>query len=249
MRTDYDLQFLQNCENEDLRALCDILMYDNDGELRISESLSNSDCYLACYPDNMRDMWKDLASELRCYGGNSLLNYLRHGQGPSYESIVYDVCKRMEVEDIDKHDTAEEMEQKLLIALSVKAIGEMTEEQARAIMEESGVVGYDYTKAGLLAALLTLRLVNKRVFIYVLESIVNMLSKILLGRGITMMGLGALSRVFGIVFGPVSWIILSGWTAWDIMGPAYRVTIPAVLQVAYMRIKYQAKFNHQEEVA
>lgn len=29
------------------------------------------------------------------------------------------------------------------------------------------------------------------------------------------------------------------------MGPAYRVTIPAVIQVAYMRAKYQAKYNSE----
>ena len=50
MKTDMDLQFLQYCNNEDLRALCDILVYDNKGELRLSESLSISDSYLSCYP-------------------------------------------------------------------------------------------------------------------------------------------------------------------------------------------------------
>ena len=30
------------------------------------------------------------------------------------------------------------------------------------------------------------------------------------------------------------------------MGPAYRVTVPAVIQVAYMRVKYQAMLNSQK---
>lgn len=75
MRPDFDLQFLQFCENEDLRILCDILMYDNNGKIRMSESISNSDEYLASYPDNMVGMWKDLASELQKFGGNSLPNF------------------------------------------------------------------------------------------------------------------------------------------------------------------------------
>ena len=33
------------------------------------------------------------------------------------------------------------------------------------------------------------------------------------------------------------------------MGPAYRVTIPVVIQVAYMRLKYQAKLKTAEQVA
>lgn len=56
MRPDSDLQFLQFCENEDLRILCDILMYDNNGKIRMSEGISNSDEYLASYPDNMIGM-------------------------------------------------------------------------------------------------------------------------------------------------------------------------------------------------
>ena len=249
MKTDMDLQFLQYCNNEDLRALCDILVYDNKGELRLSESLSISDSYLSCYPDNMRGMWRDLAAELQCYGGNTLLNLFRHGHGPKYESIVYDVCQKMGVENVGKHDTAEDMEQKLLIAVSSKAMEEMTEEQIRAVMEECGVKGYDYTRTGLLAALLTLRLVNKGVFAYVIDAILKMLMEILMVRGIIRAGFGLLSRGVGVLCGPVGWIILTGWTLWDIMGPAYRVTIPAVIQVAYMRMKYQEKLNRNEEAA
>lgn len=84
MRVDFDLQFLQFCENEDLRVLCDILMYDNNGNNRMSEDISNSDEYLASYPNNMVGMWKALASELQKFGGNTILNIFRNGHGPSY---------------------------------------------------------------------------------------------------------------------------------------------------------------------
>lgn len=243
MRPDFDLQFLQHCENEDLRILCDILMYDNEGKIRLSECISNSDEYLASYPDNMVGMWKELASELQKFGGNSILNIFRNGCGPAYEKIVYDVCKRLNVEGIDKHDTAEEMEEKLLLAISKKAIGQMTEAEIRSIMEECGIKGYDYTKAGLLAAIMALQVVNRRLFIIVINSVMRLASQILVGRGVMMVGMGILSRGIGILCGPVGWALLCGWTAWDIMGPAYRVTIPAVIQVAYMRAKYQAKSN------
>lgn len=52
MRPDFDLQFLANCENKDLRTLCDILMYNNNGEIRFSESLANTDSFISCYPNN-----------------------------------------------------------------------------------------------------------------------------------------------------------------------------------------------------
>ena len=43
--------------------------------------------------------------------------------------------------------------------------------------------------------------------------------------------------------------MLTGWTLWDLMGPAYRVTVPAVVQIAYMRVKYQASINSNSHVA
>ena len=58
-----------------------------------------------------------------------------------------------------------------------------------------------------------------------------------------MVGMGILSRFISIFCGPVGWLLLTGWTIWDIMGPAYRVTIPAVIQVAYMRTKYLSLSN------
>ena len=246
MRTDFDLQFLQYCDNEDLVSLCNILMFDNNGKLRLSESLSNNDNWLACFPYKMNAMWKDLAFELQSYGGNTLLNVFRNGQGPSYESIVYDVCKRLKVKGISKYDTAEEMEQKLLVSVSTKAIGELSEEQARSIMEECGVKGYDYSRAGLVAAIIALQVINRRVFLVVVNSVMRMLGQMLLGRGIMMAGIGGLSRGIGAMCGPIGWIILGGWTMWDMMGPAYRVTVPAVIQIAYMRVKYQSMLNVQK---
>lgn len=249
MRVDFDLQFLQFCENEDLRILCDILMYDNNGKIRLNESISDSDEYLASYPDNMIGIWKDLASELQKFGGNSIINVLRNGHGPSYEKVVYDVCKRMGVRGINKHDTAEEMEQKLLIYISQKAIGELSEKEIRSIMEEYHVEGYDYTRAGLISAIMALQIVNRRLFIIVINSVMRLSSQILVGRGVMMVGMGVLSRGIGILCGPLGWALMCGWTAWDIMGPAYRVTIPAVIQVAFMRAKYQAKSNSNSECA
>ena len=243
MRADFDLQFLQFCNNEDLRMLCDILMYDEKGKIRLNENISGSDNYLACYPDKMQSMWKDIAGELRCYGGNSLLNHFRGGNGPSYENIVSDVCKRMHVNGITSNDTVEEMEQKLLIHVTRKVIGELDESQACAIMDECGIRNYEYSKAGLLAALIALQVVNRKVFIIVIDTVMRFISRILIGRGIMYVGMGIFSRGISVLFGPIGWILVGGWTVWDILGPAYRVTIPAVIQVAYMRVKYKAMLN------
>lgn len=87
-----------------------MLTHDEEGNIRFSEKLTEKDSYIENYPDNCKSLWKDIAMELQLFGGNTFANIFRHGHGPAYESIVYDVCKEMEVENIDEHDTAEDME-------------------------------------------------------------------------------------------------------------------------------------------
>lgn len=238
MKTDKDLQFLQNCDNEDLRSLCDILVFNNDGKVRFNESLTRLRVYNTCYPDNMQGMWRELALELQRYGGNSILNFICHGVGPSYKSIVYEVCKRIKVSGISIQDTTEELEQKLLVTISSKAIGQLTEAQARAIMLEYDIQGFAFTKKGLFAALLAFQVVNRHLFVAVINSVMKTVYKALMGSGILAIGIGAFAaRGIGLCMGAVGWLVFAGWTAWNLMGPSYSVVVPAVIQIAYMRTK------------
>lgn len=72
--------------------------------------------------------------------------------------------------------------------------------------------------------------------------ITQMISKILLGRGLSLLGANMISRTLGLWGGPVGWAITIGWSVVDLASPAYRVTIPAVLQVSCMHM-YQ--FNNK----
>lgn len=73
MNQDKDLTFLATCCNEDLRTLCDILTYNEKGEVRISEQLTNSDAYIKHYPEQMKLMAKEIGEELRKYGSNTVI--------------------------------------------------------------------------------------------------------------------------------------------------------------------------------
>ncbi len=56
--------------------------------------------------------------------------------------------------------------------------------------------------------------------------IANAILKAILGRGLTIAGNAALTRTMAVLTGPIGWVITGLWTAIDIAGPAYRVTIP-----------------------
>lgn len=245
MKSDVDLTFLQHCTNNDLRVLCDILTKDNKGEIRFTEQLTNKDSYICSYPQNMKGMWQDIAAELQRYGGNTFLNLFRHGRGPSYESIVLDVCKKMGVKDLGEHDTAEDMERKLLCHVTEKMVDELSEDEIKQMMRDLEIEGRSYTKQGVMAALLLAKTVNRKLFLRIIQYLTRLVADVLVGRGVMMAGLGLLSRGTQLLFGPIGWVICCAWTAWDIAGPAYRVIVPAVLQVAYMRIQYQVQHTKQ----
>ena len=67
---------------------------------------------------------------------------------------------------------------------------------------------------------------------------VNAVLKALIGRGLSLAGNAALTRTMAILTGPIGWVITGLWTAIDIAGAEYRVTIPAVIQVAALRQKH-----------
>ena len=79
MKEDRDLQFLASCKSEDLKTLVDMMTYDKDGGIRLSEQLTDTDAYLRYYPDRLPCMWQEIANELQRFGGNTLVNICRRG--------------------------------------------------------------------------------------------------------------------------------------------------------------------------
>lgn len=71
--------------------------------------------------------------------------------------------------------------------------------------------------------------------------VVNAVSRALLGRGLTFAANSTLARTLGVVAGPIGWAVTGAWTAIDLAGPAFRVTLPAVIHVALLRKKHEAE--------
>ena len=69
----------------------------------------------------------------------------------------------------------------------------------------------------------------------------SILAKGQLGRALPFGAYVMLTRSISLLTGPVGWVLSSAWLAADIAGPAYRVTIPACMLVAWMRQKTQCQ--------
>jgi len=238
MKEDKDLLFLRQVKNEDLKTLVDILTHDTDGEVRISEQLTNTDTYLCCYPNCLNRMWKEIAGELQRFGGNTLMNLYR-GKGVAYREIVEDVCRKMNIFFYNWKDTAA-LEKGLLKKICHAVVARMSENELRDLAGQLNIKGKNPQRYMLVFALQAVIKNGGVLFTRLALYITQMISKMLLGRGLSFLEANVISRTLGFLGGPVGWAITISWSVVDLASPAYRVTIPAVLQVSCMRM-YQSK--------
>lgn len=68
--------------------------------------------------------------------------------------------------------------------------------------------------------------------------VANAVAKAVIGRGLTLAANAGLTRAMSVFAGPIGWAITGLWTAVDLAGPAYRITMPAVIQVAFLRLRH-----------
>lgn len=235
-RYDPDLEFLEKIDSADLNDLVYCLTRDKDGTARLTEELTTSALYKEHQPDH-HQYWQLIAAEIQCFGANTFVTMFRGGKGVEYREILTDVCDKMKV-NYNKNSSVETIENNLLLKVLKDALEKMSPEELRELAESVGV-----KNVGLLTAESMLG-VFQAVFraggfkSYQLTLVVvNAVMRTLIGRGLTLAGNAALTRTVAVLTGPIGWAITGAWTAVDLASAAYRVTIPAVIQVAALRQK------------
>ena len=115
---------------------------------------------------------------------------------------------------------------------------EMSESEVRELAKSMGVKDLSVTREVLIGAIQGIYRAGGFKSYQLTLVIVNAVMKALIGRGLSFAGNALLTRTMSILAGPIGWAITGVWTAVDIASPAYRVTVPAVIQVAFLRRKY-----------
>ena len=246
---DSSLHFLRRSSNEDLEPLVKYLT-----KPIITGGLSTKEKYKRRYP-NHREYVDEIAFELMLFGGNTIANLIR-GQGVPYKEIIQDVASKLKVRYTDD-DSVEKVELKILSELfrrSFDGMSDVERDEVIKAFEEAGTK-IDFSD-GVPIATVIVQIIMKssRGLAYQIATIVaNAMAKNVLGKGLKLVGLNLAKRAFigrmiGIFTGPIGWTITAIWTAIDISGPAYRVTIPCVCHIAYLRqkIKNQDDFGGDE---
>lgn len=239
---DKDLLFLAECRNDDLQTLADYLVYDpKDKKKRFNESLSDTRNYQICYPHAMKNLVIEITNELSYYGSNDIAYFVRgifgKQKGVSYREILEDVCDKLKV-NYNKTTSTELVEQYLLQKVLADAVEKMSSEEVDILCADFGLKGK-----------------QDMAHIFALGSPIYYRAIILLVQALVKrMGLAAAAyfvggRLLALLAGPVGLIITGLWAAADIAGPAYRVTIPCVILIAYMRATYKISDDKMKEYA
>jgi len=230
-------ELLDLSSNEDLEPLVEYILKAS------TERLSSSPQYKRYHPDHSRYV-DTIYEEIRLFGGNTLVNVFRR-EGPSYLEVLQDAAEKVGVKEVSKYPTIE-LEQRMIQEL-LRKVAKDSEGKARddleEAMREAGMSQKDYKafiSGASLASLLAPHLY--RIFMSrASQLIASAVAKQMLGHGLRM-GAGFVGgRAGSLLLGPVGLVLAGIWTAVDIAGPAYRVTVPCTLHIAMLRQKWMAE--------
>jgi len=236
-KDDTDLALLSYADNEMLEVLAKLLIFDKDGKNRNSESLSGNKDFINAKGDYAK-CWQPIAAEIQHFGGDSIVNLVR-GSGVKYKEILVDVCKRLKVKTDFKADSIK-IEQAMFAKIMEKTWDEMSEVEKSELLKNLKI---DPKLVGPSAMASIIAAINMGGFAsYQVAMIVaNSIAKLIMGKGLQLAANAGIARSIGVFAGPVGWIITGILTVPAITGAAFRVTLPAVIQVAAIRQQLENK--------
>lgn len=236
-RYDPDLEFLEKIDSIDLNDLVSCLTHDKDGSARLTEELTGTELYKKHHP-NHHQYWELIAAEIQCFGANTFVTLFRGGKGVEYREILIDVCDKMKV-NYNKDSSVEIIENNLLLKVLKDALDKMPADELRKLAESVGMKNIHlFTPESMLGVFQAVFRAGGFKSYQLTLVIVNAILKAMIGRGLSFAGNAALTRSVAVLTGPIGWAITGAWTAVDIASAAYRVTIPAVIQIAALRQKH-----------
>lgn len=242
-RYDSDLEFLRRLSSNDLKDLFDVLVYDEDGTLRINEELTNSTEYKR-YGRDYAKYPRRIAEELQCYGSNTFINFFRN-EGVLYKEILCDACDHLKVNYNEKSPTSL-IEKNMLSKLLKDSLEKMSGREIKELGHELGMTNIDKVigenKQVLIASVLTLFQAGGSHSYALAISVADAMVRQTLGHGLSsVVSKVVLKKTLGILAGPIGWVITGALVSINLAGPAYRVTVPACVLIATLRLKLKAK--------
>lgn len=218
-RRDKDLEFLAKVSTKDLKPLVEIL---TNGKYTFNQNLDKRDPRDPAY-------WTYVAEQIQLYGGDTIMNILRLGDGVLYREVLTDVCDKYKI-TYKKEDIVADIEKRLVRKIFSESWENLNQEQKREILI-SAKVPCTASMLALGGGLVVSSLVTagSQIGYFLMRDFIYSIIVSLVGRTAITFGL---SRAITIWAGPIG-IAVSAICSFS--GTAYRVTIPACLTVAMLR--------------
>jgi uncharacterized protein YaaW (UPF0174 family) len=241
---DMDLvPLLRQASNEELAPLVEYIL--NKGGW--SAELDATIVFKKHYP-NHRMYADDIAAEIQMFGANTLTsNLFRKGRGVPYREIVRDVARRCDVKS-QWRANVEDIEAGIVEAVLTRACPPMTPDERKIALSSLQVHEVQGLKgAASIGALQTA--IQAGGFLPYQAAVVvsNGLAHATLGHGLSYAANAALTKGMAIFAGPVGWAFTALLGSMALGGPAYRVTIPCVVQVALIRQMWSRRLEEERK--
>lgn len=250
---------LENSDVEDIHILVDYITDNGKGRIALASDVCERLKTAKDTGNYNRSDLIDISYEIRRFGGNTLTNLYRDARWAlfghtnpissaldkvlphstntvDYDEIVRDVGSHLKV-NFSKSDSLLVLEDEILKKLLKDSFEKMSPEERKSVLDELGVSDLSLlAPAATAAALLAGKMAGFATYKIALM-VANAVARSLLGKGLTFAGNAMLTRSISYVLGPIGWVIAGLWTLADMASPAFRVTVPCVVQIAYMRQK------------
>lgn len=231
------LAALSAAEAEDLIVLADHITDAGKGRLALASEVKAALLDAKSRRKFSSGALQLLVREVQHFGGNSVTNLFRRN-GVPYAEVVRDVLEHLGGK-AGADETAQSMELKVLEQLVSSAWDKMDAAQRAELVKSLGSGAGDASQSAVLAAVRRGGPVALQAALLVSSAFVQMSLGMagIAGTGATLVG----GRAVGAFLGPIG-IALSGvWGAYSLTRQAYRVTVPCVVQIAYIRQKQAVK--------
>lgn len=236
-------QLLTIASRDELSEIVNIITDNGKGRLSLDKDIRLK-LEQAQKAEKLNQLAGLIAYEIRAFGSNTIANSMRK-EPVSYIEVLCDVAKKLGVKKLNAKAPEVVIEQEVLIALLGKALdGKSAEERSVLLAKGSGEL--DSKTRELIA-----KATNKEALLQILKTSFNtygiskLVATALSGSLVTAGQVFAVSTVVARVpalINPLGLALSAAWATYDMSGPAYRVTIPAIAHISFIR-QTQIKFE------
>ncbi len=216
-------ELLSQASSEDLDVLADLITDNGKGRVALNPGIK-AIIVKRKADGSLQSIADVLENEIRAFGGNTVMNTFR-SSGVEYQEMVKDAAKKLGGKVADSFDT---------FALEEVAIAEAIGKYAPG---DASTSSSDTPALNAVIGKVVRQLIDNA------GSAIGIASAGRVAGAANLLGVRALA----LVAGPAA-VGAAGFTLYEATGPAFRITVPAVLQVATIRRKrIDADFHRYSE--